>query len=142
MKTTSYTCAICAKPLHATHVYPIELATCLSRTTQQAPAHLLCARARYTGAQVSALWLVKAPAWNLPSGKALLLNNEPHLYLHAPYKIEFWTGSELSTYTEIKTALLPVQQSAIEQAAGNPNELADITRQIVWLHKFLPKADA
>jgi hypothetical protein len=85
---------------------------------------------------------VKAPAWNLPSGKALLLNNEPHLYLHAPYKIEFWTGSELSTYTEIKTALLPVLQSAIEQAAGNPNELADITRQIVWLHKFLPKADA
>ena len=142
MQTNSYTCAICHKSLHAVHVYAIDLATCLSRTTQQAPAHLLCARARYTGAQVSALWLVKPCAWNTPSAKGLLLNDEPHLYLHAPHKIEFWTGSQLSTYDEIKTGLLPVLKTAIEHAAGNPNELGAITRQVAWLHKFLPKADS
>lgn len=134
----TYTCPACKKPLHQNHVYPVALDTCLSRLTQAVPMHLHCARAITQVHDHSQLWIIRSSSWNAPTARLVCLDGVCNFYLQSPLKIEFWEGTRPSTYDKIKKRLMPVLKEATDKAQNDVHELADITRQIAWLHRFLP----
>lgn len=135
----TYTCPACKKPLHQNHVYPVALDTCLSRLTLAVPMHLICARAITQVHEHSLLWIVRSSSWNAPTARLVCLDGVGRFYLQSPLRLEFYEGTRPATYDEIRERMMPVLQEATDKAQNDEHELADLTRQIAWLHRFLPK---
>ena len=145
-------CPACFRPSARKQVWLLELESCFTRLTLLPAMHNPCAREHLTtlpAGDFRALWIVHTSSPGLRTAKRFandIPGSQDWFYLdQTPSEIDFWTtgpdSQKLTGYAEIQEAFLPAIK-AIKDRATSDDEVHEITRQIGWLHKFLPPQKA
>lgn len=141
-------CPACFRPSARKQVWVLEIEGCITRLTLEPAMHNPCARDYLTTLPAGgfrALWIVQTSSPGLRTAKRFpndIPGAQDWFYLdQTPTEIEFWTtgpdSAKLTLYADVQAAFLPAIKSLMDCATSD-DEIQEITRQITWLHKFLP----